>query len=348
MNSRERVLALLQGRPFDHLPLMPITMMFAARHIGARYGRYALDHRILVESQIRTAQDFAFDHVSGITETREAPDCGAVIQHFEDQPYSIDERHARLADKSALAHMKCPDPCYADHMRDRLQGIALLKERTGHEKIVEGWVEGPCGGSADLRGINALMLDFYDDPAFVRDLFEFVVDLGLVFGKAQIDSGADLIGIGDPAASLVGPQIYEEFVWPCQKRLVDGLQAAGALVRLHICGDTRRILKGMARLGCEIVDIDARTPLSEARREMGPRQVLLGGMDPVRILQNGTAQQVAAAVAECHRQAGNQYIVGAGCEVPPDTPAANLLVLTRYACANGSNWESNSMPARHQ
>ena len=338
MNSRERVLALLEGRATDRLPLMPITMMFAARHVGAKYGRYALDHRLLVEAQTRTAEDFSFDHVSAITETREAPDCGATIQLFEDQPYAIDEGHARLADKGVLSRLSAPDPLEATHMSDRLQAIALLRERAGSERIVEGWVEGPCGGAADLRGINTLMLDFYDDPHFVRDLFEFVLQLGIRFGKAQVDAGADLIGVGDPAASLVGPKIYDEVVWPWQKRLVDGLHEVGARVRLHICGNTRRSLRKMAALGCEIVDIDSKVSLTDARAEMGPDQVLLGGIDPVRVLQNGTPQQVAQAIAECRRQAGPRYILGAGCEVPPDTPPENLLTLTAYA---RSGWAGN-------
>jgi MtaA/CmuA family methyltransferase len=331
MNSRERILALLDDRPADRLGFMPITMMFAARHIGAKYGRYALDHRLLVQAQIRTAMDFAFDHVSTITETREAPDCGAAIQFFEDQPFAIDESNSRLADKAALGTLKMPDPFEAPHMRDRLQALAVLKKQVGHEKIVEGWVEGPCGASADLRGINRLMLDFYDDPAFVQELSEFVLELALRFGKAQVKAGADVIGIGDPAASLLGTHIYEEFVWPYEKRLVDGLHAFGARVRLHICGDTRRILEGMGRLGCDIADIDSKVAISEAREKMGTDQVLLGGIDPVRVLQYGSPDDVTAAAAECYRQAGPRYIVGAGCEVPPDTPPSNLLALSRYA-----------------
>jgi len=331
MNSRERIRSLLEGRPTDHLAFMPITMMFAARHIGEKYGKYALDHRIMAEAQFRTAADFGFDHVSGITETREAPDCGSRIQLFEDQPWAIDESNALLADKSDLARLRGPDPYESRHMRDRIDGLALLKQRSGDEKIVEGWVEGPCGASADLRGINRLMLDFYDDPAFVRDLFEFVLGLALRFGKAQTEAGAELIGVGDPAASLVGPHIYDELVWPYERRLVDGLHEMGARVRLHICGNTRRILEGMGKLGCDIVDIDSSVPVAEARERMGPQQVLLGGIDPVRVLQNGTPGQVVEAVADCHRQAGARFIVGAGCEVPPDTPPANLLALARYA-----------------
>ena len=148
------------------------------------------------------------------------------------------------------------------------------------------------------------------------------------------EAGIDVMGVGDAAASLVGPQIYEEFVWPYEKKLVDGLHALGTKVRLHICGNTRRILAGMGRLGCEIVDLDYPAPLSEGRAAMGPDQVLLGNLNPVQVLKNGTPEGVTAAIAECHRQAGPRYIVGAGCEVPRGTPEANLRALTEYAQAH--------------
>ena len=35
MTSLERYRAMLDGRPVDHLPRVPILMQFAARHIGA-------------------------------------------------------------------------------------------------------------------------------------------------------------------------------------------------------------------------------------------------------------------------------------------------------------------------
>jgi uroporphyrinogen-III decarboxylase len=71
--------------------------------------------------------------------------------------------------------------------------------------------------------------------------------------------------------------------------------------------------------------------MAEAREKMGPRQVVLGNLDPVRELRNGTPASAFAAVAECHRHAGRGYIVGAGCEVVRDTPPANVRALVRYA-----------------
>ena len=331
MTSRERVRAMLAGQPVDRLPSMPITMMFAADRIGVPYGRYALDHNVLVEAQIRTAEEFGFDHVSAITETREARDCGATIRYYEDQPYAIDESAARLADKAGLGAMEPPDPWMAPAMRDRLLAIGHLKRAVGETRIVEGWVEGPCGAAADLRGINTLMVDFYDDPAFVRELFDFVLELGVRFGRAQAEAGAEIIGIGDPAASLIGPRLYREFVFSHEKRLVEGLRAAGVRVRLHICGNTRRILGDLGRLGCDIVDVDSAVPIAEARAQMGDGPVLLGGIDPVRTLQNGSPREIGAALAACRRDAGARYIVGAGCEVPRDTPAENMHEMTRFA-----------------
>jgi len=212
-------------------------------------------------------------------------------------------------------------------MLDRVQGAALFHEKVAGQLAIEGWIEGPCAEAADLRGINRLMLDFFDDPPFVRDLFEFALELGLRFAKAQIAAGVDLVGIGDAAASLVGPQIYEEFVLPYEERLVHGVQALGGKVRLHICGNTSRILKGMASLGCEMIDLDSQVSLSKARAAMGPQQVLAGNIDPVKTLRNGTPESVAAAIVQCYLDAGPRYIVAAGCEVPRGTPPENIQAL---------------------
>ena len=332
MTPRERLLKHLAGEPVDRLPFMPITMMFAGDFAGIPYGAYCRDYRKLVEAQTKTAEAFEFDYVSCISDPgREAADCGAALAWFDNQPPAIIEDQARLADKPALAQLKTPDPLGGGRMTDRVQAAALFKKLCGDRYFIEGWVEGPCAEAADLRGINALMMDFFDDPGFVRDLFGFAVDLGLRFARTQIEAGVDIIGVGDAAASLVGPQIYEEFVWPAEKQLVDGIHGMGGKVRLHICGNTRQILAGMGRLGCEIVDLDYPSPVEEGRAQMGPHQVLLGNLNPVAALRNSNPKAITQAIAECHRQAGDRYIVGAGCEVPRDTPHENLRAMGDYA-----------------
>ena len=332
MLPRERVRAMIATGECDRLPLMPITMMFASDVLGSKYRAYATDHRVLADAQVATVEQFGFDYVSVISDpAREASDLGAAIEWFDDQPPAINEAEALLADKRMLARLLVPDPARGARMSDRIAGVSLLKHRVGRDLIVEGWVEGPCAIAADLRGVNSLMTDFIDDQAFVRDLFEFVVDMEIAFGRAQAAAGADLIGIGDAAASLVGPRIYNEFVLPYETKLIAGLREAGVLTRLHICGKTRSIAGGMGRTGADVIDLDYPTPLAQARSATGPDQVLLGNVDPVRVMQMGTAEQVTEAFAECHRQAGARYIVGAGCEIPRGTPFENVIAMCNYA-----------------
>lgn len=332
MNGRERILAHLEGQPVDRLPLMPIAMQYASDLIGSRYLDYVRDHRVLVEGQLRLAERFDIDYVSCISDpAREAADCGASVEFFEDQPPAFIEDNALLADKAALLKLQVPDPLAGGRMFDRVQAAALFRERVRGDKLIEGWIEGPCAEGSDLRGINTLMLDFYDDPQFVHDLFAFVVGMELKFARAQIDAGAEMIGIGDAAASLVGPDLYEEFVWPYEKQLVDGVRAMGARVRLHICGNTRFALAGMGRLGCDIVDLDYPSPMHEGRSQMGPQQILLGNLNPVTVLLQGDVEGVHRAAAACHAEAGERFIVGAGCEIPRGTPEENVRALLDFA-----------------
>jgi len=335
MNGRERILAFLDGQPVDCLPLMPITMMFAADRIGRKYGEYARDFRVLAEGQIRTAEEFDFDYVSCISDpAREATDCGAHIEFFEDQPPAVLEDEALLADKTTLKSLEMPDPLGGGRMHDRVKGAQWLKQRVGSDKLLEGWIEGPCAQAADLRGINRLMTDLIDDPVFVTDLFEFVTELELRFAKAQIDAGIDLMGIGDAAASLTSRKTYQQIIWPYEKKLVEGVQAMGAKVRLHICGNTRHLLADMGRLGCEMVDIDFPVSLADAREQVGENQVLAGNLDPVRDVRDGTPESIVSGVSECHRQAGSQYIVAAGCEITRDTAPENVHAMANYARSN--------------
>ncbi|MDX9974575.1 MAG: uroporphyrinogen decarboxylase family protein [FCB group bacterium] len=335
MTSKAIVETLLSHGTPPRPPVMPITMMFAADLFQRPYRDYVTDFRVLAEAQLRTAERFGFDYVSAISDpAREASDFGASVRFFQDQPPVADECNALLADKTVLARLKLPDPLGGGRMHDRIRGVERLRQRVGDSLLVEGWVEGPCAEAADLRGINTIMTDFFDDESFIEDLFSLAVENAIAFARRQLEAGADIIGIGDAAASLVGPEIYEQFVFPYEKRLIDVIHAAGGKVRLHICGNISAIVGKMAELAAEIVDVDSMVPMAHARAATGPRQVLLGNLDPVAVVRNGTSGQIRDALLECHRAAAPNYIVGAGCEIPRGTPEANVHAFAQFAASH--------------
>jgi MtaA/CmuA family methyltransferase len=269
---------------------------------------------------------FGFDHVSVISDPCcEAADLGAAIFYPPDAPPAIIEETALLADAATLGTLRVADPRRSgSRMANRIEAVRLLRETIGDTHLIEGWVEGPCAESADLRGINTLMMDYFDDAAFVHALAAFTVENALSFARAQIEAGADIIGVGDAAASLISRELYYEFVWPHEKRLVDGIHAAGGRVRLHICGRTTHLVEALGTLGCEIVDLDTSVDLQTARAAVGPRQVLLGNVHTVNVVRHGTADEVRRELAKCRAAAGPAWIAGAGCEIPRGSPPENV------------------------
>lgn len=330
MNSCERLQALLAGQPVDHLAAMPIIMIWAAQNAGVSYAEYCQDYRVLGDCQLRLFEEFPLDVVQLISDPyRETADLGAELKYYDDGPPRC--LKPLLADRAKLTDVAISAPFLGRRMADRVQGAELLRERVGGDVPIMGWVEGPLAQAVDLRGMQELMLDVVDEPHWVEDLMDWAVGLEASFALAQIEAGCDLIGIGDAAASLVSPRVYEKMVLPREQRLVAAIQQAGAVARLHICGNTRNILHLLPQTGCEIIDLDYLFPIEEARPAMGPEPVILGNFDPVSALLEATPEQVYGWCERCHKACGERHIVGPGCEVPPGTAKENLAAMLRYA-----------------
>ena len=326
MNSLERYLATIEGRPVDHLARLPILMQFAAEHIGSNYGAFASDYRVLTESNIVCAREFGIDQMNTMSDPyRETQGYGAKIIYERDMvPYC--ERHP-LEDDPDLALLTRPDPLKAERMRDRIDAVRTYYERIGGEFSIMGWVEGPAAEAADLRRLDNFFMDLIDDPQYIGELMDLCVDVALDFARPQVEAGADTIGIGDAAASQVSRDVYEELILPREQRLVRGLKEMGAKVRMHICGNITHLLPGLATLNLDVLDVDHMVDLSTVRRLIGPRTVIAGNLDPVAGVLRSTPAAIRQAVRDCYAQAGNPFMVNAGCEIPSRTPLENLHAL---------------------
>ena len=166
-----------------------------------------------------------------------------------------------------------------------------------------------------------------DDPDYAAELMDRCVATGVDFARAQIEHGADTIGIGDAIASQLSPDLYETLVQPRERQLVDAIHAAGARVRLHICGDITHLLPGIAELGVDILDVDHMVDFSAVRAAVGPQVVIAGNLDPAEAILRGTPEKIRDGVRRCLEAAGLPFMVTAGCEIPAGTPHQNLRAL---------------------
>lgn len=326
MNGLERYMAMLEGRPVDFLPRLPILMQFAAERIGSNYGAFASDYRVLTEANIRCAREFGIDQMNTMSDPyRETQGYGAKII-YETNMVPHCEKHP-MEDALDPSMLQRPDPMVAERMRDRIEAVRLYHDLVAGEYSIMGWVEGPAAEAADLRRLDNFFMDLIDDEEGISELMNICVDVGLGFAKPQIAAGADTIGIGDAAASQVSADVYERLILPCERRLVHGLKDMGAKVRLHICGNIRHLLPGIASLGVDILDVDHMVDLRTVRASLGSQTAIAGNLDPVAAVLRSTPSKIRAAIRACYEQAGNPFMVNAGCEIPASTPAENLMAL---------------------
>ena len=326
MNSFERYIGVVKGEPVDFLPRVPILMQFAAEYINSNYGSFASDYRVLVEANVRCARDFSIDQLSAISDPyRETQGFGAHIEFVPDGvPRCIDPPLQNSMDLSLLL---TPDPLKSERMLDRVRAIRSYQEQYGGEYSIMGWIEGPAAEAADLRTVNNFLMDLILEENFASDLMALCSQVAIDFARAQIEAGADTIGIGDAIASQISPDLYERLVQPYEKKIVRAIHEMGALVRLHICGNISHLLAGIADLGVDILDVDSMVDMSEVRKKVGGNTALAGNIDPVQGVKFGSPQSIREIIVQTYEKVGNPYIVNAGCEIPAGTPEENLRAL---------------------
>jgi len=326
MNSLERYLGTLDGKPVDHVVRLPILMQFAAEYIGSNYAAFASDYNVLTESNIICAREFGIDQMNTMSDPyRETQGYGAKIIYERDMvPYC--DKHP-LEDNLDFSIMPRPNPFEAERMRDRIEAVKTYTRRVGGEYSVMGWVEGPAAEAADLRRLDNFFMDLVDDEGYVGDLMDLCVDVALEFALAQVEAGADTIGIGDAAASQISPDAYERLVLPREQRLVRGIKQMGAKVRLHICGNITHLLPGIASLGINVLDVDHMVDLAVVRKAVGTGTAIAGNIDPVSGVMQSNPEAIRQAILDCYTKAGNPFMVNAGCEIPSRTPFENLRAL---------------------
>jgi len=235
-----------------------------------------------------------------------------------------------------------------DDLRDRLDAMvaefsdekmALLAEARG--RVPDLFVASAPGGITMntytlLRGREQAMVDLYDRPDFVHATMDIQADTMIERAEKLVKTGIDALYIGDPAASasLISPRHFEKFCLPAYQKFCRHFQDDDILIYIHICGNSRPILEMMADTGAHVVEpLDplGGVSVAEARRRIGHRVALMGGVNTLT-LSNGTPEEVRAeAIQKCREGGPYGYILAAGDMVPPATPQANLQAMVDVA-----------------
>jgi uroporphyrinogen decarboxylase len=185
-----------------------------------------------------------------------------------------------------------------------------------------------------LRGMPNLMMDFLDNPGFVRELLRAIADWNIAHVGEALKHEVDAVHFGDDWGQqrglLMGPELWREFIRPELERMYAAVRRAGKFVSIHSCGDVDELFDDLVAIGLncfnpfqpEVMDVAALMPKYRGRLAFH------GGLSTQRTLPFGTPQEVRAETRRLlELGAPGGYIFAPAHAVPGDAPVENLVAM---------------------
>jgi hypothetical protein len=183
----------------------------------------------------------------------------------------------------------------------------------GHVCCFDGFGQpGVWQDAACMMGIQELILASYDDAAWVHELLGILQRRKLAFIQSLSGAAYDLIehGGGDASSTVISPRVFDEFVAPYDAPLIAAAHAVGQRIVYHTCGGMMPLLERIAAMSPDAMETFAPTGmggdanLAEAKRRIGDRVCMIGGLDQLHFFTGCTAEQTRAEVRRCFAAAG--------------------------------------------
>lgn len=275
-----------------------------------------------MDANLKTSEAFRFDALNLMCDPyREVADFGGLFEYSDEcmpkyvQPF--------LKCREDIKRLKAFDPSETKRSLDRLEAIALAKKLAGDEYVIYGEIDGPLAVGVLLRGMADFFVDMIDEPDFVHEIFEIVTEVNIRTIKAQKQAGAEMVVMGEAAASQISAQMYKELVFEYDKRVIDAIKHEGMIPRLHICGNNTHLLKYFPKLGVKIIDLDWMVDIDYALKVFDDDMFISGNLDPASVYLQGDRQLVSEKVIQLLKRKDKRIIASSGCEIAENAPYEN-------------------------
>ena len=322
------------------------------------YREYSADPSLMLEMQIRfeyiRRMTIPADYEMGLPEKGwevnidfqnyyEAAWLGSEIIYCDDQcPYSmpfLDDRN-----KNQLFYQGIPDSFsgFMGSARKYHEAMIRLAKTYSYSGIGVAEVrptfigsDGPFTLACSIRGPANICIDFYDDPAYVHSLMDFLTTATvqrIQDWRRYLDMPVlnDSFFFADDSIQLLSPEQYQEFVLPYHKRLCLELAKPGSGISVHLCGDASRHFRIM-REQMGITRFDTGFPISHAEivKELGPEIIIMGGPH-IGLLQNASKEDVGQETRRILASVmplTKKFILREANNMPPGTPLENIVTM---------------------
>ena len=234
-----------------------------------------------------------------------------------------------VASEEDLAKLKLGDLDKDEVISTVIKALRQTKAKIGNKYAVTMTAWGPFTLGARLVGEETMMKATFKKPAFVEKVVDFATDVLIhLYEPIVADKTLEVISLADPTASgdLISKKQFEKFAVPYLKKFTDWAKSKGVHTLVHICGNTTDRLDLFPQTGASCISLDHKTDIAKAKEALHGKMCFGGNVDPVKVMLNGTVQDVENACKDIIKAAGTDggFVLMPGCDIPPTVPYENI------------------------
>jgi uroporphyrinogen decarboxylase len=333
MNSYERVIAALERRQPDRVPYIESVIdarLMQALLPGSDY--YAFNDWIGIDSVGQNRSSWSRDSVEYVDKEKGLfRDKWGVIRAFgpESTPAPV---RGPIQQPEDLKTYTPPDPESPDVLGNLPEVIARYKGK----KAITALCRDAFFNPAFLRGMAQFLMDMIENPALVHELIEVTLAHDIRATERVIQAGVDVVIFGDDYADknspLMSPRHFKEFILPGLTRCVAAAHKAGAYVIKHTDGNIMPILDMIIETG-----IDGLNPIEPAagmdigllKQRYGKRVALIGNIDCGYLLSQAPVDEVRRVTRETIQAAapGGGYCLSSSNSIHSSVKPENFMAM---------------------
>ncbi len=218
---------------------------------------------------------------------------------------------------------------------DRLAPVIRTVERLRRELPSETTLIGFCGApwtvaSYMIAGKGTpdqapARLVAYRDPAFLQAVIDDLVEASIVYLKAQLAAGAEVVQIFESFASALPPHALERWSIEPIGRIARAVKAAYPEARVIVFarGASASLPAYVAGTGADAFGIDWGTDLAVARASLPASVLTQGNLDPLALVAGGKALEDGVERMMAVAREG-RHILNLGHGILQQTPIAHV------------------------
>lgn len=183
------------------------------------------------------------------------------------------------------------------------------------------------GGSS--KSWLQLKLLMAKEPKLAHRLFDKLAQVIGTYLCAQIEAGCKAVQIFDSWGGELGPEDFEAWSLPYLRRIVATVKERHPEVPVIVFGTAMStLLEKLVLTGADVIGLDWRVNLGEARDRLGPDVAVQGNLDPAALFlpKEEITRRVEKILAQNAGRPGHIFNLGHGITPPTDPEAALHLV----------------------